>query len=327
MKILSIDTSSLNCSTALLEDDNLIDENSLNNGKTHSENLMLLIEQLLNRNNLNLKDIDLISVSVGPGSFTGIRIGIASIKPMAEVYSIKVAGVTSLETLARIDETPRNKICLIDCKNNQVYFAVFDKDYNIIEDYKAEEINNLLEILKKYENSVAIGDGAKLYKDLLEANVKGIEILENTLQTAENTGKIGYKKFLNNVLETEFDEFWKPSILESELKSKNSRYIVAKKKGNILGFAGIIITPIDTEITNIVTKKSERKKGIGTSLLDRLIEMTKEAGKDSISLEVNETNKIAVNIYEKNGFEIVGRRKKYYEGKYDAIIMTKFFKR
>ena len=201
MKILSIDTSSLNCSTALLEDDNLIDENSLNNGKTHSENLMLLIEQLLNRNNLNLKDIDLISVSVGPGSFTGIRIGIASIKPMAEVYSIKVAGVTSLETLARIDETPRNKICLIDCKNNQVYFAVFDKDYNIIEDYKAEEINNLLEILKKYENSVAIGDGAKLYKDLLEANVKGIEILENTLQTAENTGKIGYKKFLNNVLE------------------------------------------------------------------------------------------------------------------------------
>ena len=132
---------------------------------------------------------------------------------------------------------------------------------------------------------------------------------------------------IKNVLETEFDEFWKPSILESELKSKNSRYIVAKKNGNILGFAGIIITPIDTEITNIVTKKSERKKGIGTSLLDRLIEMTKEAGKDSISLEVNEKNKIAVNIYEKNGFEIVGRRKKYYEGKYDAIIMTKFFKR
>ena len=65
---------------------------------------------------------------------------------------------------------------------------------------------------------------------------------------------------IKDILETEFDEFWKPSILESELKSKNSRYIVAKKNGNILGFAGIIITPIDTEITNIVIKKSFRGK-------------------------------------------------------------------
>ena len=55
--------------------------------------------------------------------------------------------------------------------------------------------------------------------------------------------------------------------------------------------------------------------------------MTKEAGKDSISLEVNEVNKPAINLYDKYGFEIVGRRKKYYDGKYDAIIMTKFFKR
>lgn len=201
MKILSIDTSSSNCATALLEDDNLIDENSLNNGKTHSENLMPLTKELLARNHLELKDIDLIAVSVGPGSFTGIRIGIASIKPMAEVFNIMVAPVTSLETLARIDESNKNKICLIDCKNNQVYFGVFDKDYNLIEEYKADDVNNLINMMKKYENSVAIGDGAKLHKELLEKNINGIEILENTLQTAENTGKIGYKKFLNKTLE------------------------------------------------------------------------------------------------------------------------------
>lgn len=69
MKILSIDTSSSNCATAILEDDKLIDENSLNNGKTHSENLMPLIQELLSRNNLELKDIDLIAVSVGPRFF------------------------------------------------------------------------------------------------------------------------------------------------------------------------------------------------------------------------------------------------------------------
>lgn len=201
MKILSIDTSSSNCATALLEDNKLIDENSLNNGKTHSENLMPLIDELLKRNSIELKEIGLISVSVGPGSFTGIRIGIASIKPIAEVYHINVAGVTSLETLARIDESDRNKICLIDCKNNQVYFAVFDKDYNLIEDYKADEISSIIEIMKKYKNSVAIGDGALLHEELIKENIEGIEIIKNTLQTAENTGKIGYKKYLENKLE------------------------------------------------------------------------------------------------------------------------------
>lgn len=110
---------------------------------------------------------------------------------------------------------------------------------------------------------------------------------------------------IKNILETEFDEFWKPSILESELKSENSKYIVLKENGVILGFAGIIITPVDTQITNIVTKKSERKKGIGTLLLDRLINITKEIGKDSISLEVNELNEPAINLYKKEGFDVV----------------------
>lgn len=134
------------------------------------------------------------------GSFTGIRIGIASIKPIAEVWNIKVAEVTSLETLARIDESDNNKICLIDAKNNQVYFAVFDKDYNLVEEYRADDINNLISIMKKYENVSVIGDGAILHKKLLEENLKNIKIFETTLQTAENTGKIGYKKFLNNDL-------------------------------------------------------------------------------------------------------------------------------
>ena len=132
---------------------------------------------------------------------------------------------------------------------------------------------------------------------------------------------------IKSILNSEFDEFWKPSILESELKSNLSKYIVAKENDVIVGFAGILITPDDTEITNIVTKKSVRKRGIGSLLLDRLIEMTKELGKNSISLEVNELNKSAISLYEKSGFEIVGKRKKYYDGVSDAILMTKFFKR
>lgn len=129
---------------------------------------------------------------------------------------------------------------------------------------------------------------------------------------------------IKDILIDEFDEFWKPSILESELKSENSKYIVAKENGIIVGFAGLWFSPVDAEITNIVTKKSERKRGIASLLLDRLIEMAKEEKRDNISLEVNENNIPAGLLYEKAGFEVVGIRKKYYNGKDNAIIMTKY---
>lgn len=130
---------------------------------------------------------------------------------------------------------------------------------------------------------------------------------------------------IKDCLQTEFDDFWTESILKSELENENSKYIIAKENENILGFAGIIILPDDVEITNIVTKKSERKKGIGNLLLDKLINMASKTGRSNISLEVNENNIIAINLYKKFGFETVGRRKKYYNQKEDAIIMTKNF--
>jgi len=127
MKILAIDTSSDVCSTAILENEKLIDENNLDNGKTHSENLMPLIQELLNRNNLNVKDIELIACSVGPGSFTGIRIGVSSMKPIAEVLNIPVVSVTSLETLAENVRKDGIRVALIDAKNNQVYCGIFNR--------------------------------------------------------------------------------------------------------------------------------------------------------------------------------------------------------
>ena len=131
-------------------------------------------------------------------------------------------------------------------------------------------------------------------------------------------------KSIENVLQTEFDEFWTSSILKSELENDLSRYIVAKIDENIVGFAGVIILPDDAEITNIVTRKDMRKKGIGKLLLDKLIQMAFELKKD-ISLEVNEENNAAINLYKKAGFEEIGIRKKYYNGKNNAIIMTKKF--
>ena len=205
MKNLAVDTSSKICAVAILEDNNKIDEISLDNGKTHSENLMPILKEVLERNSLKLSDFNLISVSVGPGSFTGIRIGIASIKPLAEVYNLPVASVTSLESLARNVENVESDttiISLIDARNNQVYAGVFDNCYNLKEEEIAEDIEVVLKKAEKFSKIVFVGDGAVLHKDLISERLVNNEIkfTDNNEQSAVNTGKIGYKKYLNKDL-------------------------------------------------------------------------------------------------------------------------------
>lgn len=202
MKILAIDTSSSICSVAILEDDKLIDKNELNDGKTHSENLMPLLDELLKRNSIDIKNIDLISCCVGPGSFTGIRIGVASIKPIAEVLNIKIASVMSLEALARNVEGKETIVSLIDARNNQVYCGIFDKEYNKKEEYLADDINEIIAVLKKYENITFVGNGTVLHKELLMQNLRNVEFSGNNEQSAENIGKMGYKKYIENDLKT-----------------------------------------------------------------------------------------------------------------------------
>jgi tRNA threonylcarbamoyladenosine biosynthesis protein TsaB len=196
MKILAIDTSSKICSVAILEDDEIIDELNLDDGKTHSENLMPLVDEILRKNNINIKQIEMIACSVGPGSFTGIRIGVATIKPIAEVLNIKIASVTSLETLAKNVENEETIVSLIDARNNQVYCGIFDKDYNAKQDYIADDINVVIDKLKKYDKITFVGDGAILHKDLLNSNFSNIKFAEKNEQSAGAVGKIGYKKYL-----------------------------------------------------------------------------------------------------------------------------------
>ncbi len=200
MKILAIDTSSPICSVAILENDNLVDEINLDDGRTHSENLMPLIDSVLKRNKLDIKDIEMISCSVGPGSFTGIRIGVSTIKPMAEILNIKIASVTSLEVLARNIENAETIVSLIDARNNQVYCGIFDQKYNKKEEYLADDISNVIEVLKKYENIVLTGSGTILHKELLIKSLISPKFCSENNQSAKNCGKIGYKKYVENNL-------------------------------------------------------------------------------------------------------------------------------
>ena len=140
-----------------------------------------------------------------------------------------------------------------------------------------------------------------------------------------------YTDFLEikDSLKEKYDEFWNENILKSEIENPNSKYYILKEKNIIIGFGGYIITPQDIEITNIVIKKDNRNSGYGNFLFERILEYAEKdlaQIKDEpkiISLEVNETNIPAINLYEKNGFKKIGIRKKYYDNMHDAIIMTK----
>ena len=127
---------------------------------------------------------------------------------------------------------------------------------------------------------------------------------------------------IKDILTTEFDDFWNYEILKSELESNNSYFFVAKNiSGEIVGFAGI-----HRQMFNRMLKKDFRNNGIGSLLLDYLISYSKSINLKTITLEVNEINIPAIKLYEKFDFEKLGIRKKYYNGKNDAIIMSKKIK-
>ena len=127
---------------------------------------------------------------------------------------------------------------------------------------------------------------------------------------------------IKDILYTDFDDFWNYNIFKSELQNESSKYIVAKFNKEIVGFAGIWRVMNEAHVTNIVTKKGFRNLGIGSLLLEKLIEICKNLGNiNSVTLEVNEENFIAQKLYEKFDFKNLGKRKNYYNGK-AAIIMT-----
>ena len=126
-------------------------------------------------------------------------------------------------------------------------------------------------------------------------------------------------------LEESFDNFWSVSVLKNELENPHhlsSYYFVAKLDTEIVGFCGVSKIIDELDIMNIVTRKDKRNLGIASCLLEKIICLSEEMKVEVITLEVNEHNLPAIHLYEKYHFQKVGLRKKYYNGKDDAILMS-----
>ena len=216
MKILAVDTSSKNCSVSIVEvDENekfkVLAEGNNDDERTHSVKLMPMIDNMFKSSNLSLDNIDLLACCLGPGSFTGIRIGIATMKAFADAKNIPTVGVTSLESLAYNTENASIICSLIDCKHKNVYSGIFEINSNSenptyvqVQEDISDEINAVLDNLKAVcskdlanKKLTFVGDGSVLYKDVITEKFTDYDIgfSCSNIQSSISLAKCAYFKF------------------------------------------------------------------------------------------------------------------------------------
>lgn len=176
MRSLAVDTSTATAGIAVADENGLLAEYLIKDMKTHSQKLVPMLRELLESLRLTPADIDVYAAVTGPGSFTGLRIGVTTIKSMAYALNKPVAGVTSLDALANATAASEDTvICpIMDARNNQVYTAVYKPQnglMNNVSGYMGIHVSELVKLLEKeYQDARVLftGDGVLLHRDFLK---------------------------------------------------------------------------------------------------------------------------------------------------------------
>ncbi len=204
MKILGIDTSTHSTSVCVIEDDKLICEYTVNTKKTHSQKLMIMIESMIKESDLTIKDIDVIAICIGPGSFTGLRISMATAKAIAQVRNLPIVAVDSLESLAfNMNHCDKTICSILDAQKNQVYTGKYrfeNGEFKTLEEIKVTKIDELIEeISNNDEEFILVGEAVSIYKDKL-IQVKNISLAapSNNISKASSLCVLGAMKYKNN---------------------------------------------------------------------------------------------------------------------------------
>lgn len=172
MKILSLDSSATVATVALFEDDRLLSEFTINNGNTHSETLLPMVESLLKAYGVSVDSIDVFAATTGPGSFTGVRIGAATVKGLAFGTGKPCVEVSTLEAIAENLAVRDGLICpVMNARRSQVYTALFRAKGGVLTRLmpdSAISIEELDEMLSKYGEPVSFaGDGYSITVEAL----------------------------------------------------------------------------------------------------------------------------------------------------------------
>ncbi len=167
MKILAIDTSAVCAGVAVVENGKILSESSINNGLTHSRTLMPMIDSTLKNADIDISEADFLACSVGPGSFTGVRIGVAAVKGLCDGLSKKCMAVSTLEALAyNLIDRDCVAVSVMDARCNQVYCGIFrveNGEVSRLTEDDALMIMDLGEKLREIKGDIIfVGDGAEI---------------------------------------------------------------------------------------------------------------------------------------------------------------------
>jgi tRNA threonylcarbamoyladenosine biosynthesis protein TsaB len=207
VKILGIDSSGNTASLALLENEVLIAEYTINHKKTHSQTLLPMMEAMLSMAETDVSELDAIAIASGPGSFTGLRIGAANAKGIAGALKIPIIPVPTLEALSYHCSGWSGVICpLMDARRNQVYTGVYEWNDGRMTIHVNQEAMPIDDILAKINeinrNTIFLGDGVPVCKnEILEKTKVYYEFapIQDNQQSAGSVAVLGKKLFQNNI--------------------------------------------------------------------------------------------------------------------------------
>jgi len=205
MKILAIDTSALTATAAILADGKLVGEISTTTALNHSVTVMPMIDELLKKVNMDISEIDLFACSEGPGSFTGLRIGIGTVKGLAYGLSKKVVGVSTLLALAHnISFTDSIIAPIMDARRGQVYNALYKftgDELCEITPPRAISIEELCSELN--EKTIFVGDGVSPYKDKISELMGEKALFAPPQHMLQRAGSVAYASLSKTPIDAE----------------------------------------------------------------------------------------------------------------------------
>ena len=347
MNSLIINTANKNLVIVLQKDEQVFLSVSEKNSY-HNEELLPMIDRILSGHNLKIKDIDKFGVVVGPGSFTGIRVGIATVKAFRDVLNVKAYGINNLDILYALATEQYDEIGAVAIAGSgNTYFvarnvngivykynrnlsleellgitkgkpiAMFEEDKNIDAEIVKIDAKVLLECL----NSSTDEQLVPVYYQLSQAEREKLKAGELKIQTAKVKD---LDEIFNLENEISTSPLTKPQIAEM-LTDKNYVPFVALFNNQIVGFV-IFQKTDELSVVSIAVNKDFRNLGIATKLMQEGEEYYKKNNFKTISLEVGEKNITAFLLYEKLGFKIRRKRKNYYADGQTCLEMEKEIK-
>lgn len=201
MKILAIDTSCASISASLITEEKILAEIYLNEKNNHATTIMPIIDNLLKMSNIELEDVDYLACSNGPGSFTGLRVGVSTLKGIALALNKKIIVVSTLEVLAyNIFSLDSAVVPMIDAKSNKIFTGIYKNGVNIFED-RIMDIHEILEYLKSNElEPIFLGDGSIKYKREISEifSCKNIAPINLIMPKASSIGEIAKRHLLED---------------------------------------------------------------------------------------------------------------------------------